>query len=198
MSKTDVAFRVIGSGAALLAGTAVQAQDVGGFYGGVGVAANAGDFVADGNDEYSFAGGPGGSLFAGYNFVSGNLVYGAELAWSNGADNSDNNPYIGEITSLLDLRGRVGTMVGNTMFYGALGYSVGDMETDWNDATGGEVSGMNFGAGFESALSEKMFVGGDITTRHLNGGGTLGGAPGELYMDDANLTTVSVRLGFRF
>jgi len=200
MSKSDVAARAIGGGVAILAGTAglAQAQDVGGFYGGLGIVANGGDFVAFGDDEYSFAGGPAGSLFAGYNVVSGNLVYGAELALSNGVENGDETPYIGNITSLIDLKGRVGTMVGNTLFYGSLGYSMGDVERVYEDGTGGEVSGMNFGAGFESAVGEKMFVGGDITSRHMNGGGTLNGEPGELYMDDVNLTTVSVRVGFRF
>jgi outer membrane immunogenic protein len=200
MAKSDVAVRVIGGGAALMAGSVglAQAQDVGGFYGGLGVGANGGDFLAFGSDEYSFSGGPGGSLFAGYNVVSGNLVYGGEISWMNGAESSDNIPYIGKIDSLIDLKGRVGTMVGSTLFYGSLGYSVGDVSQDWSGAGGGDVSGFNLGAGFETAISDKMFIGGDFTMRNLDAGGSIDGVPTEEYMDDVNLSTVSIRMGFRF
>jgi hypothetical protein len=200
MAKTDVAVRMIGGGAALLAGSAglAQAQDVAGWYGGIGVGANAGDFVALG-DEYSFDGGPVASLFAGYNVVSGNLVYGGELALSGKAGTDDEDGlYAGTISNMIDLKGRLGTMVGTTLFYGSLGYTVGDMAVEVDDETGGDVSGFNFGVGFESAVNDKIFVGGDITKRNLDGGGTLYGGPGEQYMDDIDLTTVSIRLGFRF
>ncbi|RYE39647.1 MAG: porin family protein [Hyphomicrobiales bacterium] len=199
MAKTDVAVRVIGGGAALMAGSMgmAQAQDVGGFYAGIGVGANSGDFTAFGSDEYSFEGGTVGSLFAGYNFVSGNMIYGGELAYSNGANTDVDNPYVGEISSLLDLKGRLGTMVGSTMFYGSLGYTRGKMGTEFLGG-GGTVSGINLGAGFETSLSDKMFIGGDYTARNLNGGGTVDGVPGEEYMDDVNLSTLSIRLGFRF
>ena len=60
------------------------------------------------------------------------------------------------------------------------------------------MSGLNVGAGFETSISEKMFIGGDYTARNLNGGGSIDGVPGEFYMDDVNLSTVSIRLGFRF
>lgn len=199
MARTDVAVRVIGSGAAILAGSVglVQAQDVGGFYGGLGIGANGGDFADDG-DEYSFSGGPGASLFAGYNVVSGNLVYGGEIAWMDGAESSDDNLYLGQITSLIDLKGRVGTMVGNTMLYGSLGYSMGDVSVDWLGVGGGDVSGFTLGAGFETAVGENMFIGGDFTARNLNAGGSIAGVPTEEYIDDVNLSTVSIRMGFRF
>ncbi|TAG17326.1 MAG: hypothetical protein EAZ40_12285 [Rhodobacterales bacterium] len=201
MAKSDVAVRVIGGGAALLAGSAglAQAQDVAGWYGGVGVGAKAGDFLAFGNDEYSFDGGPGGSLFAGYNFVSGNLVYGAELGLNGKAKSDDPDAiYAGSISNLIDLKGRLGTVVGNTLFYGSLGYTVGDMEVEFDGESGGDVSGINFGAGFETSVTDNIFIGGDITKRNLDGGGTLYGGPAENYMDDIDLTTVSIRLGFRF
>lgn len=201
MAKTDVVVRMIGGGAALLAGSAglAHAQDVAGWYGGIGVGANAGDFVAFGSDEYSFDGGPVGSLFAGYNLVSGNLVYGAELALSGKAGTNDaDGLYTGTISNMIDLKGRVGTMVGNTMFYGSLGYTIGDMAVEVDDETGGDVSGVNFGVGFEAAVNDKIFIGGDVTKRNLDGGGTLYGGPGEEYMDDVDLTTVSIRMGFRF
>jgi outer membrane immunogenic protein len=201
MAKTDVAVRVIGGGAALMAGSAglAQAQDVGGWYGGLGIGSNGGDFIALGNDEYSFDGGPRASLFAGYNVVSGNLIYGAEVALSGNAKSSDEDAfYAGHISNLIDLKGRVGTMVGNTMLYGSLGYSVGDVNLEWNGETGGDASGFNFGAGFETAIGEKMFIGGEIISRNMDVGGTLSGAPAEQYMDDIDLSTVSIRMGFRF
>jgi hypothetical protein len=201
MAKTDVAVRVIGGGAALFAGSTglAQAQDVAGFYGGIGVGANAGEYLAFGDDEYSFDGGPVSSLFAGYNLVSGNLVYGGELVLSGKAGTKDDDGlYTGTIRNMIDLKGRVGTMVGNTLLYGSLGYTVGDVVVEVEDESGGDVSGFNFGVGFESAINEKIFVGGDVTKRNLDGGGTLFGGPGEQYMDDVDLTTVSIRLGFRF
>mgnify|MGYP001765404750 CR=1 FL=1 len=199
MTKAGVAGRLIGSGAAIVAGSAgiSHAQDVSGFYGGLGVGANAGDFIAFGDEEYSFEGGPVTSLFVGYNVVSGNLVYGGELAWTNKAEFSD-NPYVGHATDIIDLKGRVGTMVGNTLVYGALGYSMGDVEVDWDGASGGDVSGFSIGAGFETNITENVYLGGDFTNRQMDGGGTINGLPGELYMDDVNLSTISIRLGFRF
>jgi outer membrane immunogenic protein len=201
MARTDVAVRVIGGGAALMAGSAglAQAQDVGGWYGGIGVGANGGDYLAFGSDEYSFDGSPRASLFAGYNVVSGNLVYGGEISVNGKAESSDVGAiYAGHLTNVIDLKARVGTMVGSTLFYGSLGYSISDIEVAWDGETGGDASGVNFGVGFEAAVGDRMFIGGDITSRNMNVGGTLYGAPAEDYIDDINLSTVSIRMGFRF
>ena len=201
MAQTDMAVRVIGGGAAIIAGSAglAQAQDVGGFYAGLGISGNAGDFIAFGNDEYSIDGGPEGSLFAGYNFVSGDMIYGLEFSALTGAEaGGSESLYTGSIPTLYDLKGRVGTMVGQTMLYGSLGYSFGEVVERYSGEGDGDVSGLSIGAGFETSLTGNMFLGGDVTHRDLDVGGTLFGDPAEDYMGDHKLTTVSIRIGFRF
>lgn len=194
MKKSDVAVRVIGSGAAILAGATgfAQAQDVGGFYGGVAIGTDTGDFESYDN-SFGIESGSTSSVFAGYNVVSGNLVYGGEVAWRGGFD--ADNGYVDSVGSLVDLKGRLGTMVGNTLVYGSLGYSLGSFDAEGESA---DLEGMNFGAGFEMPLSENGFFGGDITSRNLDANGEIDGDPAGQYMDNVKLTTVSVRLGFRF
>ncbi|WP_374643544.1 outer membrane protein [Tabrizicola sp.] len=194
MAAKEVALKVIGSGAAMLAGSAglSHAQDVGGWYAGAGLGAATGDFSTFGDDGYSFDG-TVGSIFAGYNVVSGNMVYGGELAWNGGVQGD--SAYVDRIGSILDLKGRLGTIVGSTLVYGSLGYSLGTFEYGGES---GDFNGFSLGAGFEMPFNDNGFFGADVTTRNMSGDGEIGGVPATDYIDDAQLTTVSIRLGFRF
>jgi hypothetical protein len=129
--------------------------------------------------------------------VSGNLVYGGEVAWSSGPNIDDNefNPYVDSIGGILDLKGRVGTMIGSTLVYGSLGYSMGSFE---ESGQSGDMDGTAIGAGFETPFGDKGFFGGDFTKRSMSGTGDVNGTEGEFYIDDLDMTTVSIRLGFRF
>ncbi len=126
-------------------------------------------------------------IFAGYNWQRGSLVYGAELtAWAVGA------PIVGpiELTSLTDIRGRVGFAADNALFYGAVGWSWGTWE---NTSSGFDigVDGHSFGLGVEYNVTERLFVGLDYTARSMDGSGPA--------IDlDMDVSTVALRGGFRF
>jgi outer membrane immunogenic protein len=126
-------------------------------------------------------------IFAGYNWQRGNLVYGAELtAWAVSA------PIVGpiELTTLTDIRGRVGFAAGNALFYGAVGWAWGT----WKNTSSGfdiGVDGHSFGLGVEYNVTERLFVGLDYTARSMEGSGPA--------IDlDMDVSTVALRGGFRF
>ncbi len=205
MSKTETTVRVIGSGAAALAGTVgiAQAQDFAGFYGGVGVSMPSGEQTLPFGPTYSLDGSAVGSVFAGYNLVSqGGLVYGAELAVTQGSDFDMGGPYggFGQSTNyMVDLKGRLGKVFGTTLAYGSLGYSFSSIMWPGSTDAMAKVGGVNFGAGFEVPISANGFIGGDVTQRFLGPWGTNAfGDPSSNYVDSLNMTTISVRLGFRF
>lgn len=140
-------------------------------------------------------------MFAGYNMVTASgLVYGGELSLTQGATFDDNDLYSaeGQLNHMIDLRGRLGKVFGSTLVYGALGYSMGSL--DW--VGGGEmakVGGINYGVGFETAIGQRGFAGVDVTRRDLEPRGTNEyGDPSSNYVESLNMTTVSVRVGFRF
>ncbi len=201
MSKTDISIRALAGGAAVVAGSvgAASAQDVAGFYGGVSLSMPMGDFDTLFGLDYSFEGDTAGGFFAGYNFVNGNMVYGGEIAMS--------SPYRGfnygieGLENMIDLKAKVGTVMGSTLVYGTLGYSMADVDTVPYLAANGsaDASGFNIGVGFETPLGTgNGFIGGEVLHRNMSTDGTFYGNPASVYMDSINLTTVSVRLGFRF
>lgn len=127
------------------------------------------------------------TIFAGYNFQNGNLVYGPEVAaWSVNATLSGPT----ELNRLADIRGRLGWAAGDALFYGALGWSWGQYE---NTASGFEVDldGHNIGIGVEYNVSESLFVGVDYTRRSLEGSSPS--------LDvELDVDTFALRGGFRF
>ncbi len=200
MSKAETTMRLACSGAALLAGfsSSAQAQDVNGFYGGVGGAVPSGS-VDLGFSGYSISGSALGSVFAGYNVVSASgLVYGGELAVTQGTDVSGAYGDFGT-KPMVDVKGRLGKVFGKTLVYGSLGYSMGSLTWSSGSGTMAKVGGMNIGVGFEAPIGARGFLGGDITSRDLKPRGTNEyGDPSSNYVDSMNMTTVSVRVGFRF
>ena len=194
MSKVYSIARATVGGVALATTAAgmAQSQDVAGLYAGVSVGAHGGTFEAFGSD-YTFNSGAAAGAFVGYNVVSGNLVYGGELAWSTGV--STDAYGVDSINNLIDVKGRLGTMMGSTLVYGAIGYSYGKISQFSADAS---ISGPSIGVGFEMPFGSNGFVGGDLTTRFVDASGTIFGGPAEPYVQNGNLTTASVRLGFRF
>jgi hypothetical protein len=202
LNMTNKSFELaILGGAAALAGAAsgAAAQDFSGLYSGVNLS-----FSVDGTVEsgpfftpfdYSLNGNSGG-LFAGYNFVQGNWVFGAELGWSDGFDIDFAGETYGTLANIVDVRARAGTVFGNTLVYGALGWWKGEID-DFIGPAGTpaiDVDGMSFGLGFETAMGPKSFLGAEITRRN----GSADDLFGINYLDDVDLTTASIRAGFRF
>ena len=174
--------------------SAPAVTDFSGAYGGLGFGTVQGEFGSGGrDDDFDFNDGTSVSVFGGYNLQNGNIVYGGEIAYHNNSDffvvpgfgNDD------VIDSMIDLRGRIGYVVGDAMVYGAVGYSFGDYEEPYGFLA--EMSGPSVGIGADYKVTENLFVGGDYTMRMLEGEG------GEFDLDTAaNVSTFTLRVGYSF
>jgi len=193
-NTTKIAFA---SGAAVLAGMAgtAQAQDLNGFYSGISVNKPIGGdlqwtYYSGGGD----VGGTAMGVFVGYNFALNNdWVAGAELAFSESYDiDNYSGVHIGDV---LDLKARLGKTFGKTYAYGILGYSSADV--DWASAPDymqADGSGVSYGLGVETSFGNNGFIGGEILRRNID-------AKNADYYNGykvKDLTTISIRAGFRF
>ena len=124
----------------------------------------------------TFSNGPWGlegiayGAFAGINFQSGSLVYGAEAAYSIGEINSDVPSTFGaNYSSFVDIKARAGYSIGDALVYGTLGGSLGY----WEDRTGppdtASSTGINYGLGVDYLINDRMFVGAEYMVRDLAG-----------------------------
>lgn len=189
---TDFAFF---SGAALavtaVGATGAQAQqDVTGFYGGVSLNFAEGTELFDFGSDYTMASSGVVGAFAGYNTVSGDWVYGGELNFAGGSFPASGYGGDFDIGNVVDLRARAGKVFGNTLVYGAAGLTFAEANVFGNSEN---VSGFNLGLGFETSVTDDVFLGAEYTFRELSNDDGL-------YTSSAttNLNTLSVRVGMRF
>ncbi len=145
--------------------------------------------------------GRGYGILAGYNVQNGNVVYGAELRYTNLIDVSErgaSDAEIREVLDVADIRGRVGYARGDVLIYGSLGWSWSRFRVHPSRLFEGRDSqitldGFNVGLGVEYNFSENWYVGGDFTYRDISG-----------RFDEANndtdvdLSTISARVAYRF
>lgn len=129
----------------------------------------------------------GFGLFAGYNWQSGNLVYGGELNYTNFS-----TPFVGfpatTQENALELRARVGYAMDNVLLYGFVGGARSTVEGGGTSLT---QNGVSYGLGAQMAFSNNMFAGLELARRDVSGsvgGATLG----------SDIDTVSLRVGFQF
>lgn len=134
----------------------------------------------------SFTDGNASGVFAGYNFQSGNLVYGGELRAFTLNDLVFGG-FIGE--RVIDARGRVGIVNGPLMLYGALGWS---WWSTTDTTVDGKLDGVNYGIGLEYNVTNRFLLGLDYTVRKVDGNLTVN----REY--DGDLDTISLRAGIRF
>jgi outer membrane immunogenic protein len=172
-------------------------HDWSGPYAGLSYGRIAGDYeeVFGFATDYSSGSAVGG--FVGYNVQRGQIVYGAELSYSSvsdvvleGAGDDDT------LDSLLDLRGRVGYSLGNALVYGAVGYSRGEWTV--NSTGGGTLSGTSVGVGVDVAVSQRMFVGLDYTSRRMDGSLDSFGGGGTFDVESTTTNSVTLRVGLSF
>ena len=102
-------------------------------------------------------------IFAGYNWVSGNLVYGGELSFGPGNLRQQGYPTYG-FDDLMDLRARVGYAFGHWMAYAIAVYSRGEYNLD-GELYG--VDGLGVGVGVAYRATENIFVGAELMHRNL-------------------------------
>jgi hypothetical protein len=161
-----------------------KAQGFEGYYGGLSYGSNFGEPYQY-TDEYTFEGSSFGA-FGGVNIpLNDDWMIGAELAVNGGAEMADGGYNPISVSNMMDARIRLGRTFGDTMVYGAMGVSTGGATSEYDD--GIRLSGTNMGFGVEWNMYENMFLGGDYTTRNIEGGGIQG-----------TLNNATVRFGMRF
>ena len=123
--------------------------------------------------------------FAGYNIQRGALVFGGEIAATNGGialeDNSDYS-----YGPIIDLKARVGYSFGKVLAYGVAGMSFSTYDSNGSDQYAS--SGFAYGAGVDVMLGANMFVGAEYLMREIEGYGasnTLSGRRG--FIDSAQI-----------
>lgn len=197
--KQEQVIGAVAAGAAVTAFTtdAVYADpaDFAGAFAGLGFGTNAAEVGMD----YMYAIGSDlvPHIFGGYNWLKGNTILGVEVAL-----HGNDTAFLGGeadygLEGMWDIRARLGTTISdNTMLYGALGYWDADY-LFYGDDDAGDASGYSLGIGFETNVGDNgLFVGGDVTFRNTNSS-----SPKDPSDDDkspSDITTVSVRVGYRF
>ncbi|MEO8531058.1 MAG: outer membrane beta-barrel protein [Deltaproteobacteria bacterium] len=165
-------------------------QDWSGLYAGLSAATAHGDYKDIPYPyEYPVSGAAAG-LFAGYNYQVGNMVYGGELSYATSTIRPDKYTD-GDFKELIDLKARVGYVVGRTMLFGSIGYTSEYMKFDGSPRLNGE--GRSFGLGADVKINDQMFVGAEIQRRDLRNGPTSFTTGFDTVVD-----SLSVRVGMRF
>ncbi|MGJ8623542.1 MAG: outer membrane protein [Yoonia sp.] len=195
----------IGGAAAIgsVAATSLFAQGFEGAFAGIDLSTGQGplfDGQADfGSVVYDISGGSVG-VFAGYNWASGPWVYGADATLSLGQSvegSEDYQDFYGALSMnyMADVRLRAGYTLGDALIYGAVGFSLAELDYD-NGGYLAQGRGTNIGVGFEYNLSGMgqsglgdLFVGADYTMRDMDETDYVG--PWEF-------STTSIRVGMHF
>lgn len=140
--------------------------------------------------------------FMGYNFQTGNLVFGAEASYMLGelADPSA-NPHELTTEGFLDLKARAGYATGSFLLFGFAGYSTATIP----EIPGTQqipsipslpLSGLNYGVGVDYQINDRIFVGVDYTMRNLAGDLDQTSWPG--WTIEGPISTLGFRLGANF
>lgn len=163
----------------------VSSSDWSGFYSGVflGYADDDVNIDVDGgpspDDQPNPSGGLGG-IAAGYNFQSGNWVYGVEADIA-ATDLTDTGSYDAapdelevDVNSMATLRGRVGYDMGRWMPYATVGFAAAD--ADYSVDTGTDtlddsntMTGYSAGFGAEYAINDRWSAKGEYLYTNLEG-----------------------------
>lgn len=170
--------------------TVAAAQDWTGAYGGLSFASGNGTFETVGPVSFPMDGNVKGA-FVGYAFQTGNLVYGAELAYQSSDTTIDAPLFIGN-NRLIDVKGRIGYATERALFFGVVGYTSSNFyHGTVNQSSSG--SGAAFGLGVDYLLNDRLFVGAEYLHRSMHHDAT-----GILLDIDTEVSTLSIRLGMKF
>jgi opacity protein-like surface antigen len=173
------------------AAAAPSAYDWSGPYMGLAVGTTGGDQTFNTSpNTFPFENGAVPSIYAGYLFQRGNVVYGAELAFSNGNDANLSGGFLEKLRSLIDLKGRLGFANDRALFYGTLGYSSVGYESLPGET---DTDGLVYGLGVDYAVSDRFTVGLEYLARSTEGDTFNAGETRKL-----DLNSVSLRIGLSF
>ncbi|OKO76848.1 outer membrane protein [Bradyrhizobium sp. AS23.2] len=144
---------------------------------------------------------------AGYNWQTGNVVFGLEAdgAWADvSASVSDGTDSLTSKTDAMGtVRGRIGYAVNNVLFYGTGGYAWIDNKVTVSEA-GLSVSDSKFhsgwtvGAGVEAFIAPQWSVKGEYLYRSLGGETYFSGVGVPVNSGTANFHTVQVGVNYHF
>ncbi len=188
--------RILGAVIAIVLPAMAQAQDASAWSGfNFGLQASKGEgsqLYLPSNGSYDLDGkGFGG--FVGYMMASGAWAYGGELAYArtdyHETDSGGSYPEW-NFNHTLDLKARVGYAVDRALIYGVLGYGFSEYE-EGSEASVTDVDGAIFGLGVDYLVSDRMFVGAEVLSRDI-------GLSDSDEPFDANLTTITLRVGMKF
>lgn len=179
----------------------LDVTDWSGGYGGLSYSMISGDasFPAFPANNGPWEDGNGFGIFAGYNWQSDTFVYGVEASYTTVDDlaripTGNRDDFLNEF---FDLRARGGYAVGQALIYGAVGYSVAG--TSWDGTTAfpddANLTGFNFGIGFDYQITDQFVVGLDYTTHDLEGRKEN---PGNPYDIESQFDVFSLRVAYRF
>lgn len=191
---------------ALCLGTSASAQDWTGFYAGGALS-----YDSFNVNDLSYGSGPvdvngvGFGIFGGYNFQSGNLVFGAELLATKHSGDGDDGEYLRPASALhsIGLRGRLGFATGNALPYLAIGAVRTKWEADhegsgiagdiWSDT----ATGTSIALGVDWALTDTSFLRVEVE-RTRYGQDAIDFYNGDIHDYEMDATKISVGYAMRF
>jgi outer membrane immunogenic protein len=141
-------------------------------------------------------------LFAGYNFQSGNLVFGGELLVVDQSGDADDGDSLRPATAdgSTQIRGRIGYVYGDVLPYIAIGSTSTRIKAENGNpgaSADDSASGTSVALGLDWALKERSFVRFEVeTTSYSDGTLLFSGSPPLDY--DLDATRISVGYAYRF
>lgn len=187
--------------------TQALAQDWSGAYGGASLSIHNGsstdyyqggvyDSSNDGYDNPYSRDGNMFSIFGGYRWQSGDIVFGPEVAFSSGALKMEGVPE-NKITDTQSVHMRVGYAMDNILVSAGVGYFRGSLDPRCVTTCGSaKISGASFTLGADYMLTEQAFVGAAVSTRSYDN------ATYELLSPDWEVggkdSSLELRVGYNF
>ena len=128
-------------------------------------------------------------VFAGYNWQSGNLVYGGELNVTEGLVEGRYGSITQELDNTIELRARAGYATGDMLAYGFLGYGM----SDWTGGDTFDVAGVTYGLGVDYMVTTSIFAGLEFSHRELSGQSN-----GVSWKQTSSIDMISLRIGYNY
>ena len=158
-------------------------------------------------EDFSFGPGPfdmdGGTagIFAGYNFMFGDVMVGIEGSYSSGGIDGDDAAFMDpvEIENTAQLRARLGYAIDRILPYVAVGVISSDVFSNHSGfgAATQTYTGFSYGIGVDYALRDNIFVRAEI--EHLNyDRDDFDFSGGDLHDFDMDGTRLSIGVAYRF
>lgn len=147
----------------------------------------------------------GAAMFAGYNFQSGNWVFGPELQWRNQNVDANDGAFLLPASAghAKSIRGRVGYAMGKFLPYVALGLTTTDVDADHEglgdpyDVASDRAWGKSLAIGADYAMTDKAFVRVEVQ-RTRYGDDRLDFYNGDVHTYKMSSTSIMVGVGIRF